>query len=261
MEERYFTAKEILSAKFEGVQHGGIIPFYPYIDGLGDRDNCLLAFCNKGSVWVIEEGGVAYTFATEDQINNIPDCFKEYKEQVMDPILEAMNDYKYLFVTSDIPRDFTGSSYKSLWNMMSDEFSGGLYTFFDTLRFVKEMKAKEDKNVPQILIFPEIYTNQARNRTLSLTENEQRLSVQKFIRGLDEEDRFVIYSNSSTVFTELRCEVKKGEIEDSEDIGFLFFHWGDGLELVSPKIDRDGRFDFWPDGFFDAYGKQLDVLL
>ncbi|MEH2064652.1 MAG: DUF3696 domain-containing protein [Nostoc sp.] len=32
-------------------------------------------------------------------------------------------------------------------------------------------------------------------------------------------------------------------------------------KVVSPRIDRNGRIDRWPDGFFDEWEKSLDVLL
>ncbi|MEM7727589.1 MAG: DUF3696 domain-containing protein, partial [Cyanobacteria bacterium P01_A01_bin.45] len=32
-------------------------------------------------------------------------------------------------------------------------------------------------------------------------------------------------------------------------------------EVVSPIIDRNGRIDKWPDGFFDEWDKSLDGLL
>ncbi|MBD2343750.1 AAA family ATPase [Anabaena subtropica] len=32
-------------------------------------------------------------------------------------------------------------------------------------------------------------------------------------------------------------------------------------KVVSPHIDRDGRIDRWPDGFFDEWEKSLDILL
>lgn len=33
------------------------------------------------------------------------------------------------------------------------------------------------------------------------------------------------------------------------------------IEVVSPRIDRNGRIDRWPDGFFDEWDKSLEVLL
>jgi predicted ATPase len=33
------------------------------------------------------------------------------------------------------------------------------------------------------------------------------------------------------------------------------------IEVVSPKIDRNGRFDFWPEGFFDEWDNSLEKLL
>jgi predicted ATPase len=32
-------------------------------------------------------------------------------------------------------------------------------------------------------------------------------------------------------------------------------------QVVSPKIDRNGRLDRWPEGFFDEWDKSLEVLL
>lgn len=32
-------------------------------------------------------------------------------------------------------------------------------------------------------------------------------------------------------------------------------------EIISPKIDRDGRLNQWPDGFFDEWDKSLETLL
>ena len=31
--------------------------------------------------------------------------------------------------------------------------------------------------------------------------------------------------------------------------------------VVSPQIDRDGRIDRWPEGFFDEWDKSLEKLL
>ncbi|NET62664.1 MAG: DUF3696 domain-containing protein, partial [Symploca sp. SIO2E6] len=32
-------------------------------------------------------------------------------------------------------------------------------------------------------------------------------------------------------------------------------------EVISPSIDRNGRIDQWPDGFFDEWDKSLEMLL
>jgi hypothetical protein len=31
--------------------------------------------------------------------------------------------------------------------------------------------------------------------------------------------------------------------------------------VVSPKIDKDGRIDMWPRGFFDQWEQSLDALM
>jgi predicted ATPase len=31
--------------------------------------------------------------------------------------------------------------------------------------------------------------------------------------------------------------------------------------VLSPQIDRDGRIDQWPEGFFDEFDKSLEALL
>ncbi len=33
------------------------------------------------------------------------------------------------------------------------------------------------------------------------------------------------------------------------------------IKIISPRIDRDGRIDQWPDGFFDEWDKSLEALL
>jgi predicted ATPase len=33
------------------------------------------------------------------------------------------------------------------------------------------------------------------------------------------------------------------------------------IEVISPRIDRNGRIDYWPDGFFDEWDKSLEALL
>jgi predicted ATPase len=33
------------------------------------------------------------------------------------------------------------------------------------------------------------------------------------------------------------------------------------VEILTPELDEEGRLDFWPEGFFDEWGKSLDKLL
>ena len=65
-----------------------------------------------------------------------------------------------------------------------------------------------------------------------------------------------------TVRGERRVDVERGDKEDygrerrrpmDKDIG--------SSEVVSPRIDRKGEIDHWPDGFFDETEKSLAKLL
>ncbi|MCU0515594.1 MAG: DUF3696 domain-containing protein, partial [Oscillatoria sp. Prado101] len=53
---------------------------------------------------------------------------------------------------------------------------------------------------------------------------------------------------------------------DPKDVQLHFFQRreenGQALsEVVSPRIDRNGRIDRWPDGFFDEWDNSLEALL
>jgi predicted ATPase len=50
---------------------------------------------------------------------------------------------------------------------------------------------------------------------------------------------------------------------DPDDIQINYFQKDrdNQIELITPKIDRDGRINQWPDGFFDQWDQDLMVLL
>jgi len=56
------------------------------------------------------------------------------------------------------------------------------------------------------------------------------------------------------------------KIISKEQTNILFFT-GDVVEdkfkhyILNPKIDDNGRIDYWPDGFFDEWEKQLINLM
>ena len=75
----------------------------------------------------------------------------------------------------------------------------------------------------------------------------------------------VIETHSDHVLNGIRVAVHNGLIEP-QDTQLHFFQRKvrDGLvqhEVTSPLIDRDGRIDRWPDGFFDEWDKSLEALL
>lgn len=73
----------------------------------------------------------------------------------------------------------------------------------------------------------------------------------------------LVETHSDHVLNGIRVAVHEGELKP-EDVQIHFFQKReeDGRsEVISPQIDRDGRLDQWPEGFFDEFDKSLDVLL
>ncbi|MGI2908332.1 AAA family ATPase [Tolypothrix sp. VBCCA 56010] len=75
----------------------------------------------------------------------------------------------------------------------------------------------------------------------------------------------VIETHSDHVLNGIRLAVHSGKIKP-DDVQLHYFQRQEKqgqpiTEVVSPHIDRNGRIDKWPDGFFDEWEKSLDVLL
>ncbi|MEM7726812.1 MAG: DUF3696 domain-containing protein [Cyanobacteria bacterium P01_A01_bin.45] len=75
----------------------------------------------------------------------------------------------------------------------------------------------------------------------------------------------VLETHSDHVLNGIRLAVHSGKIHpNSVQLHYLQRRENRGLtvtEVVSPIIDRNGRIDKWPDGFFDEWDKSLDGLL
>lgn len=75
----------------------------------------------------------------------------------------------------------------------------------------------------------------------------------------------VIETHSDHVLNGIRLAVHGGKI-DPKDVQLHYFQRqnkeGQAVtEVISPKIDRNGRIDRWPDGFFDEWDNSLEILL
>ena len=75
----------------------------------------------------------------------------------------------------------------------------------------------------------------------------------------------VIETHSDHVLNGIRLAVHGGKI-DPIDVQLHYFQRqnkeGQAVtEVISPRINRNGRIDRWPDGFFDEWDKSLDILL
>lgn len=75
----------------------------------------------------------------------------------------------------------------------------------------------------------------------------------------------VIETHSDHVLNGIRVAVHDGKLDPNYvQLHYLQRRENRGLtftEVVSPHIDRNGRIDKWPDGFFDEWDKSLDALL
>ncbi|GET38094.1 AAA family ATPase [Microseira wollei] len=75
----------------------------------------------------------------------------------------------------------------------------------------------------------------------------------------------VIETHSDHVLNGIRLAVHGGKL-DHKDVQLHYFQRYEKqgqvfTEVVSPRIDRNGRIDEWPDGFFDQWEKSLITLL
>jgi predicted ATPase len=74
--------------------------------------------------------------------------------------------------------------------------------------------------------------------------------------------QIVLETHSDHILNGTRVAVHDGELAP-EDVQIHFFQrQKDGqAQVLSPRIDRNGRIDAWPDGFFDEWDKNLELLL
>ncbi|ODG97135.1 ABC transporter permease [Nostoc sp. KVJ20] len=75
----------------------------------------------------------------------------------------------------------------------------------------------------------------------------------------------VVETHSDQILNGIRLAVHGGKIE-SEDVQLHYFQRQENqgqafIKVFSPRIDKDGRIDRWPDGFFDEWENSLMVLL
>jgi predicted ATPase len=68
-------------------------------------------------------------------------------------------------------------------------------------------------------------------------------------------------SHSDHVLNGMRRAVKSGEIE-AERVALHFFtpRTNDRSQVMSPIMDEKGNIDYWPDGFFDQFDKDLNYF-
>lgn len=77
--------------------------------------------------------------------------------------------------------------------------------------------------------------------------------------------QLIVESHSDHFLNGIRVAVKKQYI-DADDVKVFFLQRDinssiHSSEVIYPNIDDQGRIDYWPDGFFDQWDKELDNLL
>lgn len=73
----------------------------------------------------------------------------------------------------------------------------------------------------------------------------------------------IVESHSDHVLNGIRLAIHGGRLKP-EDLALRFFQYQSSLDMISviaPTIDRNGRIEQWPDGFFDEWDRSLDALL
>lgn len=68
-------------------------------------------------------------------------------------------------------------------------------------------------------------------------------------------------THSDHVINGVRLAVKRGQLTPEQVVLHYFRGDGTGVDVVSPKVDRDGLLDQWPEGFFDELENTLDQLI
>ncbi|MDX3230162.1 AAA family ATPase [Streptomyces sp. ME19-01-6] len=73
--------------------------------------------------------------------------------------------------------------------------------------------------------------------------------------------QLIVESHSDHVLNGVRLAVKQGLLAPHQAVLHYFRGDGTGVDVISPRIDRDGLLDQWPEGFFDELENTLEKLL
>ncbi|MBZ9598605.1 DUF3696 domain-containing protein [Streptomyces erythrochromogenes] len=71
----------------------------------------------------------------------------------------------------------------------------------------------------------------------------------------------IMETHSDHVLNGVRLAVKQGRVTPAQVVLHYFRGNGTGAEVVSPRVNADGRIDQWPSGFFDELENTLDQLI
>lgn len=77
--------------------------------------------------------------------------------------------------------------------------------------------------------------------------------------------QILVETHSDHILNGIRVAVHDGKL-NPQDVQLHYFQRQEKegqavTEVISPNMDRNGRIDRWPDGFFDEWDKSLEILL
>lgn len=73
--------------------------------------------------------------------------------------------------------------------------------------------------------------------------------------------QLIVETHSDHVLNGVRIAVKQGVLQPRDTVVHYFSGNGAGAGVVTPRIDKDGMLEQWPEGFFDEWENSLDQLL
>ncbi|MEU6390374.1 DUF3696 domain-containing protein [Streptomyces sp. NPDC046939] len=73
--------------------------------------------------------------------------------------------------------------------------------------------------------------------------------------------QLIVETHSDHVLNGVRIAVKQAVLQPEDTVVHYFQGNGAGTEVVTPRIDKDGMLQQWPEGFFDEWENSLDQLL
>lgn len=116
----------------------------------------------------------------------------------------------------------------------------------DTMSYWRETQGKDIEW--NILEFPEH----------GLTGRSQLTLIDREMNYVKPGSVQMIVTNSDHIFNGVRIAVLKGRVSH-KDVAIYFFNADQGVDRI--YLDKGGRCDHWPDGFFDTWDKALGTII
>ncbi len=97
------------------------------------------------------------------------------------------------------------------------------------------------------------------NPEVYLHPRGQRRLAELLARAAQGGVQVIVETHSDHILNGIRTAVRRGLVEDPDEVKLHYFRRGE--PVVTPVLDRQGRIEPWPEGFFDEWDRALDELL